>query len=842
MSGQPLRKPNDATRFFDDYMKVINLQSSINDMNLQANKTYKATGQLPPQSQMPDTRTPEEKLKDITGLKTMIIKEISKISSQTFGQAVVNEIEKSPLNGGNALLQFVAQRIPEIIEKLKQNYILGIKGDVNDAIQFVKLQEDIFNKTAKGFQTITSYFNRPTTDISESIRSGDIPALINSFRTTLMDYAPILSNSPELVRLFQSLITRLNDIQKIEEDLSNLTEGDRLDTLQRWIEDNNAFWIYALRGAQSKSPFAILNTWGSPADLYVEITNILEDLPNVSSFQGVLEHIKSSIKRGNLDAAKISLQKLIEQLPEPSNLRRMMVNYVGGLRSIIEFVDTYRLEPSVGTMSDAQTTSELLSILNSIAGLQVLPESSLPAGTISPPIGTLDTPVSQPLPPRPVRPNVDVGMPTLSESVSIKLPKQILPMITNKQLLNIITTKLQGEDKQKSIRIVKQLDETIMPRYEELLRTNEDVRNRITRYNDIIGRNELPPDQIDELRVILENLIRFNEQQTEEIGFIEDRIDEIKSELIAIIEPIMQETVIQTSESPTGDTRPLKPMIPSPSIFQPSQIGSKTPTNEFSQIVNSLTDGELQLVLDKINEKIVSLPPSEFKSSIKEKLREVNEEQIAIDPILIAGVIKELKDADNYISGEYGIKGLGVKRLRGRPKGSVMPKVPFQAKIATGEGIKSGPRFTPFGKYVLDKNNLMQDVITIKSMKGGNIIGFPNKKVSRKLGDVFRKMSGGMIPSFDDMASLDEEEKKYLHSVAKKSNLLDKISVPTPNKDERERDLHQFEVMKGEIMSGNDNKEFIKKFKILLMKLQKNNELPKREVNEILGDLAELGY
>ena len=57
-----------------------------------------------------------------------------------------------------------------------------------------------------------------------------------------------------------------------------------------------------------------------------------------------------------------------------------------------------------------------------------------------------------------------------------------------------------------------------------------------------------------------------------------------------------------------------------------------------------------------------------------------------------------------------------------------------------------------------------------------------------------------------------ELEKNYLNKIVSASNLHDKLSVPAPSKDQRDKDFHQFEVMKGEILSGNDNKEMIKKF------------------------------
>ena len=89
---------------------------------------------------------------------------------------------------------------------------------------------------------------------------------------------------------------------------------------------------------------------------------------------------------------------------------------------------------------------------------------------------------------------------------------------------------------------------------------------------------------------------------------------------------------------------------------------------------------------------------------------------------------------------------------------------------------------------------------------------------------------------------MDEEEKAYLHKVAKKANLLDRLSIPSPSKDEREKDVHNFEVMKGEIMSGNDNKDLIKKFKLLVLKLKNQELLPKSQADEILADLTSIGY
>jgi hypothetical protein len=78
--------------------------------------------------------------------------------------------------------------------------------------------------------------------------------------------------------------------------------------------------------------------------------------------------------------------------------------------------------------------------------------------------------------------------------------------------------------------------------------------------------------------------------------------------------------------------------------------------------------------------------------------------------------------------------------------------------------------------------------------------------------------------------------------VASASGIIDKLSIPAPDKSAEDKDIDQFELMKGQILSGNDNKDYIKKFKLLVMKLSKEDLLPMRQAKEVLYELALLGY
>ena len=78
--------------------------------------------------------------------------------------------------------------------------------------------------------------------------------------------------------------------------------------------------------------------------------------------------------------------------------------------------------------------------------------------------------------------------------------------------------------------------------------------------------------------------------------------------------------------------------------------------------------------------------------------------------------------------------------------------------------------------------------------------------------------------------------------IAKSSNLLDRLHIPSPTKEEDDQDINQFEILKGELLCGNDGNETIKKFKVLVMRMMNKGLLPKGQAKEILLDLATMGY
>jgi hypothetical protein len=171
------------------------------------------------------------------------------------------------------------------------------------------------------------------------------------------------------------------------------------------------------------------------------------------------------------------------------------------------------------------------------------------------------------------------------------------------------------------------------------------------------------------------------------------------------------------------------------------------------------------------------------------------------------------------------------KGMRGRGVG---------VKYDVNAGMLPNPTYVPFGNFLINRKKLEDGIVMIKRHSGQFMGDIKTKRVSPRLTTIFKKVSGGQLPSFNDYEMLDDDEREYLQYVAKKSNLADKLQVPSPKKDKTEQLVNQFEIMRGQIIAGNDSKDLIKKFKSILVELAERDLIPKGQMKDILIEIMKI--
>jgi hypothetical protein len=669
MSGQPYKYHTDAQRFRDEYMEALNLRASIDDMNHQAVKTFVATGQLPAVSQMKDTRTTTEILADTEKLKINLISDLSPIADAQFAQLIIQTIVKSPLNYDNGLLVFLSQRVDDIVKNLQQIYKYKIKGDANDAEQFVAfinkmyMDKNALSKSTKGF-----------------INRSGIVETFGGYSSNIQNINHSLTASLSALKIiYHNIITNLEDAyvaDAVSQQLINQIKS-KLNEIYKKL------YLYLEILPENDSIFKQMDEW-------------------------VVEHSLDEERHDMVDSLKLYLSFFNEGLPKMDVINMFIQKII---------------------------TQEKL-FLNLYENLFI-------------------------------RDRPDGGV-NLSVQAGIN---SILDKIFN------ILVPLSG-----SLATIPEL---------------QDVKRN---YNKIFP----PNDDVDQ----------GVEEQKEEGP-----------------QPQIIQPSTQLAERPRRSQIPYAPQSGQPMAIVvgqpivPASIQPSAPAQHIGYDYDTMLQDFYQLKM--LYQEAMNI--YEVDGASEKYLKLVNEEY---NPLFYRFSNLYNFDFSNQAPPPPRPQGSGFFR---KMKGKGL-------QVDHSIGVKPAIKFAPFGKYLLDMSKLKDDTIAMKTMSGTSVVGHPSKKVSTQFSKIVKDMIGGKVPSDEDLSGLSTLEREYLHKVSKKANIEDKFAVATPSKDQYEKDIHSFEVMRGEIVAGNDNQEMIKKFKLLIMKLSRSGSLPKNEVSEILSELAELGY
>jgi len=185
--------------------------------------------------------------------------------------------------------------------------------------------------------------------------------------------------------------------------------------------------------------------------------------------------------------------------------------------------------------------------------------------------------------------------------------------------------------------------------------------------------------------------------------------------------------------------------------------------------------------------------------------------------------------------GGRGLRGCGLVKP---PSAKRIRNYASAGKIE-GEVVKPKP-YVPFGRFVINKPKLNQDILQIRRISGGALKEMPTQRVSKGVSQILKSVCGGVIPHIDHITGLGAKEQADLYKILNHAH-IDNVPVPTPKTD-NQKEIDRFDILKGEILAGNDNKTLVREFKVLLMKLVQSGRIPRREAHEVLTDLTALGF
>lgn len=736
MAGQPMKNPNDAMKFREQYLATLDLQAKLNDINLQANKTYLRTGQLP--VEVNDFRTSEEKLKDKQFVAIQVQSALKEIMTGNNAQRTTSQLTSGEID-------FYAQSYPAINALIKPQYKLGVLAEV-----FVPYLRNYMRNSQQNMNVADGL--QQTSGKSVQLNGANQPFIVNK----------------------EDLDLLASEVSKLGGDASERT----------------------------KTAIGQLKSILPPTDIYDKVTGImnpmtqnrisrllnsaLQDLPRKTDLVSIGREIQEANNLGDGDNSRRVLNKLTQLLTLPNQSVRDLV-----------LVKQQMSTAGIGRQLDA-TARKVQEEL--VAQERQIDAQTMNATRVPAPIGNTGQVVQgevldwerlkrasefsrEQADNRPDGLNAE-QMPEPDEpQFDLPMPLQRAP---SAEVNNALSVFRQGTERLKETR-------------ERNTMGAEDIREQLAKYRQSLTSG------------VIEGQAEQAETQFQDTPDLPD--------------PFLGENKIETILS--------KDFLKQYDRTINIDINGNTANN-------SKGGGEYPTYADifKIDMKTV-----DFQTLIGSVLSDLSRLYKALEELMIVNVVVPPQ------SGTVSVRRADFERSRNNLvtiQDMVLPFISLLRRPSgsgiRGRGIGVQNQSYPLGKYLIKGKQLNGDIINIKTRTNQSLKKFPATKVSANMGKIMRVIAGGGVPAFDDMEQLTQPEKSYLHKIAKETDLIGRFSIPTPDKTKEDKEKDEFDLLKGQILSGNDNAELVKKFKSLLIRLSTRGDLPKGECREILMDLVSMGY
>ena len=763
MSGQPVKTQSQKNKKRNEYMETLALQEHINDMNLQANKTYLLSGQLPPQSQMQDTRTTAEKLKDVEGMKQKIAGDFAGIIDTSSVYSLINMIISSPLNLNNSLFKFFAQRASSLAEQYRKQYSVGIEGDVNDVLRIYEYIKNMYSDTQGKFQSTKSYMNSQSSGSSSKVIGAN-------------DLESVILQLDDVIKNIQFTLKRGLDIGFTDEIDILLDLKETIFDLKKTIPDNYQMQILM---QEFNDPSANFDPY--KLSTYEEYFSLLEKLPKYNEVFALINKINQYISSNNLKVSKDGINKLknmfaILFLPQT---KQIINNFYSQYKNPLNITQT-------------QQQNSIIQQNNMIQQQQQVQQKKAQKAQ-------------------------DVNIVGFPQDAVYTMPSVMSSLYKGAQGFmdyqlnypNRFNTDEDDDEDNDDFGDTYEGPETRTraPSLQIPLPEPEPPRSRAPSLQMPLPEPEPPRSRAPSLQMPLPEPPRSRAPslQMPELEQITPRSSRAPS--LQMPEPELD--IITNIENQIE------------SIYNQFPDNPRVFRNRTRDLINEQTNNTLETLILTLKgyPNIENIIPA-FISDID-----------GLDKRQKASLLALAYQAK--FDNERQSRGSGLKRRRvGRPRGTGMPK-PERIIV---------PNFVGFGINEINQKQLKNGIVKIRRNTKTSYNDMPSKRVSSNLQGILKTISGGGIPNYNDLGKLDEDEKNYLNKLISRSNLTDRVSVPAPSKDQQEKDIHNFEVMRGQLMSGNDSQEMVKKFKLLIRKLAKQGLLPKNDVDELNDTLTDLGY
>jgi len=148
--------------------------------------------------------------------------------------------------------------------------------------------------------------------------------------------------------------------------------------------------------------------------------------------------------------------------------------------------------------------------------------------------------------------------------------------------------------------------------------------------------------------------------------------------------------------------------------------------------------------------------------------------------------------------------------------------------------------FIPFGRYLLSLKQLQKNRFMLRTKAKNPILSFKTLVLTRRTKAIVQNLLRQNPISFEDIDALNEEEKEQIDTIVSRTEITDRLKIPNTKRSKLEKKLNKFNVLRGSIIAGGDNIEMLRDFRRLLVELNAEGYISKKETSDILLQMLKL--
>ena len=148
--------------------------------------------------------------------------------------------------------------------------------------------------------------------------------------------------------------------------------------------------------------------------------------------------------------------------------------------------------------------------------------------------------------------------------------------------------------------------------------------------------------------------------------------------------------------------------------------------------------------------------------------------------------------------------------------------------------------YIDFGKYLLSLKQLQKGKFMLRTKSKNPVLSFKTITLTKKTKAIVEKLLRDIDITFEEIDALSEDEKNVIDTIVSFTCINNRLKIPNTRRSKLEQKLNKFNVLRGSIIAGNDNENLLREFRMLLVELNAEGYISKKETSDILLQLMKL--